>query len=72
MKATHFQHWRYKNDINGNPRRLWVFFNAEGNVRTVIDENYGGRPAACKGLVDLGSVEIAPGVYRAMKKEWKL
>ena len=39
------QHQRCKNDANGNPRRLFVLWDASGNIVAVADEGYRGWPA---------------------------
>ena len=48
--ATMYQHLRCTNDNNGNPRRVFVFYDAAGGIVAVEDEGYRGTPAACRGL----------------------
>lgn len=66
-KPTMFQHIRAENDANGNPRRLWVFYRPDGIICKVIDEGYSGRPALCKGLVELAEINVGPKEYRSLR-----
>ena len=65
-----YQHLRCTNDNNGNPRRVFVFYDAAGGIVAVEDEGYRGTPAACRGLVALPSIETYPAERRALLKEW--
>lgn len=61
-----------KNDVNGNPRRLYVGLNSNGHVVRVTDEGYEGRPSWVRALSDRGvwdvRIEITPKAYREWKK----
>jgi hypothetical protein len=70
MKATMYQHLRCTNDNNGNPRRVFVFYAANGDIVAVHDEGYAGRPDICARLVALTSLETYPAVRRALLKEF--
>jgi hypothetical protein len=67
---TMYQHLRCTNDLNGNPRRVFVFYDAAGGIVAVEDEGYRGAPAACRGLVQLPTIETYPAERRALLKEW--
>lgn len=69
-RPTMYQHLRCTNDGNGNPRRVFVFYDAAGGIVAVEDEGYGGKPAACRGLVHLPSIETYPAERRELLKEW--
>ena len=68
--ATMYQHLRCANDGNGNPRRVFVFYDAAGGIVAVEDEGYRGAPAACRGLVALPSVETYPSERRALLRDF--
>jgi hypothetical protein len=65
-----YQHLRCTNDGNGNPRRVYVFYAADGSIVAVEDEGYDGAPRACQGLVELPTIETYPAERRALLKEW--
>jgi len=67
--ATMYQHLRCKNDKNGNPRRVFVFYDASGAIVNAIDEGYSGRPERCRGLVELPSFNIMPAERRELLRE---
>ena len=69
-RPTMYQHLRCTNDNNGNPRRVFVFYDAAGGIVAVEDEGNRGTPAACRGLVELPSIETYPAERRALLKEW--
>lgn len=64
-----------KNDANGNPRRGWIMYEANGRIAGFVDEGYQGRGA----LADEGfrfatevsgeDIPVTPGFYRTMKKK---
>ena len=68
--ATMYQHLRCTNDGNGNPRRVFVFMDATGGIVAVEDEGYRGTPAACRGLVELPSIETYPAERRELLKNY--
>lgn len=63
-KATLFQHLKSSNDANGNARRIFVFYDANGDVVHIEKERY-NRPAACKGLIELANINIDTREYGA-------
>ncbi len=73
MKPILFIHLRAQNDTNGNPRRVFVVFNEDGNIIEAIDEGYRGQAAVTKkypGLPNGGSFITTPAEYRHLLKEW--
>jgi len=66
-----YQHLITKNDPNGNPRRLYVFYDSLGNVAKIIVEGYCGKPKECEEQIELMSVEISPSFYRRLLKIFK-
>ena len=69
-RPTMYQHLRCTNDNNGNPRRVFVFYDAAGGIVAVEDEGCRGTPAACRGLVQLPTIETYPAERWALLKEW--
>ena len=63
-QPTMYQRWKAPNDTNGNPRRVFLVFDAEGNVLDVIDEGYAGRPGWLRGLIQLPDVHCFAHEYR--------
>lgn len=61
-----YQHWKAGHDENGNPLRVFVVLDSEGNFYDAIDEGYAGRPAPLRGLVELPEVHCTESEYR----EW--
>lgn len=74
------QQLRATNDVNGNPRRVWVLYKANkitqfAGVIEAIDEGYTGDPfhGAAKGTpwresVQLPGIDVSPKEYRAFLK----
>lgn len=60
------------NDINGNPRRVWVGISPEGNISGAWDEGYEGRHAMPARLRNKSAVEFATtsAEYRAILKKF--
>ena len=63
MKA--WQHLKARNDVNGNPQRLYVVYELAHDTRlmywetvAVYDEGYGAKPEEIRDLAELPSVEI--------------
>jgi hypothetical protein len=58
-----------KNDCNGNPRRVYVLFDSEGNVVRARDEGFIGRSAVA-GLIDksapIPEFDTTPTEYRRL------
>ncbi len=68
--ATHYQHLRCTNDTNGNPRRVFVLYDAQGEIVRAIDEGYRGTPAECRGLIQLPTFDTTPAERRALLREY--
>lgn len=58
------QQLRTKHDTNGNPRRVWVLYNARGEAIRVADEGYAGDPFRGIVAVQLPSITVTPREYR--------
>lgn len=87
MSRFTVQRYCSKNDVNGNPRRVYVVRDEEGHIVATADEGYQGYPAVVDAFtalgievnrfrwegpsetapIDLGDVDVSPGVYRRMK-----
>lgn len=65
MKA--YQHMKAPQDVNGNPRRLFMVY--EGRDFYAIDEGYNGRPAFLRDYTELMPVEISVRDYRHLLTE---
>lgn len=62
------------NDTNGNPRRVFVVYNADnGQIITAINEGYAGDQVKTKfpGAVFLGTYTTTPAQCRQLLKEYK-
>lgn len=59
-------HLRHTNDVNGNPRRLWVALDVRGRHCLVHFEGYGGRPTHLyqAGDRDMGAYDVTPAEYK--------
>jgi hypothetical protein len=60
-----------KNDVNGNPRRIYVAYDVEtGAIVDSRDEGYRGRPEIGIGMsrVDIPDVTCSPMEYRVIRK----
>lgn len=62
MRENRFSVQRYcaKNDVNGNPRRVYVIRDESGSVVATADEGYEGRSSAGRVLARLGLGLAAP------------
>ena len=69
---TMYQHLLCTNDLNGNPRRVYVFYSSAGEIVAVEDEGYRGTPAACRGLVQLPTIETYPAERRTLLREFPM
>jgi hypothetical protein len=58
-------HLRAKNDINGNPQRLWMVVSDEGRVLSVIDEGYSDLPEQYRDVPRI-TIDLRQGQYRDM------
>lgn len=67
---TMYQHLRCTNDNNGNPRRVFVFYDATGGIVAVEDEGYHGEPRGCRGLVRLLPIDTYPEMRRELLREF--
>ena len=66
-KPKYIQHLRTTNDINGNPRRVFVLYDENGDIVKTIDEGYRGFPREYRSLKQLPQIEVLPKEYRAFK-----
>jgi hypothetical protein len=68
--ATHYQHLRHVggNDTNGNPRRIFVLYDAQGNIVQTINEGYRGTPSEVRGLVQLPGYSVSASDFRELSK----
>ena len=61
------------NDRNGNPRRLFVIYDADyGEIQAVFDEGYQGLGAVPQDIrsvsVELPSIPVSVSTYREFRK----
>lgn len=72
------QHVKTKNDSNGNPRRLFVFYSRRNMVAKhldmvkVIEEGYSGRPGEADKAFELPPVNVSPAEYREFVRAAKV
>lgn len=59
-----YQHVRANNDVNGNPRRAFIVYAADGTVLDVIDEGYAGPPAWLRELHQLPTFSVTVTEYK--------
>jgi len=62
------------NDSNGNPRRLYVAVDTQGEVLSIHDEGFSGSAAVTDhypGIAIVGQFHITPAQYRELKKVYK-
>lgn len=64
-----FQHWKAPHDANGNPRRVFVVFDEQGDIYDAIDEGYSGRPAPLAKLGELPNVRVTADEYREVLRD---
>lgn len=64
--ATHYQHLNAGHDTNGNPRRVFVLYDATGAIVRAIDEGYCRTPAELRTLIQLPGFDIKPADYRTL------
>lgn len=60
-----YQHLRAPNDRNGNPKRCYLILAADGAIIDCLDEGYAGCPRWVRDLVQLPTVNVSAGEYRA-------
>lgn len=65
------QQLKAPNNNNGNPRRLWMEWANDGNLLSVYEEGYTGKPGHIGQVTDLGSIEITAKTYNAIKADAK-
>lgn len=58
------QQLRTTHDTNGNPRRVWLLYNAAGEVIDTADEGYAGDPFRGSGAIQLPSISVTPSEYK--------
>jgi hypothetical protein len=60
-----------KNDVNGNPRRVYVLLDSEGNIVRAADEGYRGRAAASWSPdVNIPDFATTPAEYRRIVRDY--
>ena len=64
-----------KNDVNGNPRRVFVLLDSDGCIVRAIDEGYAGV-GALDGIFDYRQLGIpdfdtTPAEYRRLLREFR-
>ncbi len=64
IKPKYYQHLVSENTVNGNPRRLFVTYAADGRPVSVLDEGYAGTPTECHDLIELPTINIQPKEYK--------
>lgn len=62
-QAYMYQHLSAESDANGNPQRLYMVMDKDGNIIEAIDEEYSGFPKQLKGLVQLPGYPISTTLY---------
>ena len=59
------QHLQATNDVNGNPRRLWLLLDAQtGVIIKVANEGYRGIPTEWHDVPELPQVDTTPKFYK--------
>ena len=66
--AIMYQHLRCTNDTNGNPRRVFVAYSADGSIVRAYNEGYAGTPKELRGLIELPGYNIMPADRRELLK----
>ncbi len=66
-----YQHLKAGHDNNGNPRRLYVIINSNGDITRVIDEDYSGQPKELNDMLQLPGYEITLAEYKSILKAYK-
>jgi hypothetical protein len=74
MQVT--QQLRAPNDVNGNPRRVWMVYEISdveqlgwARVVAAYDEGYAGTPREVRELTELPSVEVSATEYKLALKQ---
>lgn len=71
------QHIRTNNDVNGNPRRLYVVYQLPkraglfAQIVGVFEEGYGGMPDALRKLTEISPVYVGGAEYQRYKRVGK-
>lgn len=68
MSPSMKQHIRTLNDVNGNPRRLWMAYSSSGEVLQVVDEGYSDDPWP-KCQAQLPTIYVQPSEYKRLMKQ---
>lgn len=66
------QHVCCQNDINGNPRRLYVVYSVTGETVAVIEEGYSNPSDDVMSLSSIMEICVQPAEYNAIKKQAKV
>lgn len=64
------QQWRAQNDVNGNPRRVFVLFDDSGSIAGAIDEGYTSEPTELRGFAHLPAVRITATEYKQLLRQF--
>lgn len=64
------QHLQATNDTNGNPRRVYVFYDDNGDIIKTVDEGYQGFRKEWRGIKQLPEIKVMPSEYKHFAK-WK-
>lgn len=63
-----YQHVSTTHDTNGNPRRLYLVYNGNGDLTDVYEEGYRGLPKELRQMKQLSTLEITPREYKELKR----
>lgn len=64
-------HLRASNDTNGNPRRLFLILDNDGDAVDAVDEGYSGYGAIARNYPEIkigATIEVTPAEYRSWLK----
>jgi hypothetical protein len=62
------QHVSTTHTVNGNPRRLYLVYNDNGDLTDVWEEGYRGMPRELYTLKQLSALEITPREYKELRR----
>lgn len=65
------QQWRAQNDVNGNPRRIFVIYADTGEIVGAVDEGYNSEPSELRGFAHLPSVKISATEYKQLLRQFE-
>lgn len=70
-KPAFYQHLRAPNSPSGNPQRLYMVYDAAGEVVRVIDEGYRGLPRELRDVRQLMTIEIPRAEYHSIRRNYR-